>query len=862
MSKKIELFCCGLSCPLAIDRMPELSWKVTGAGENYRQASWQVETAARPELLGADNLWDSGTVQSAINVCTIQSPFCMEDSTRYWWRVTVTDTNGESLTSEPSWFETGILSEQGWTARFIGAGNRYITNWGLLFRKEFELSGEIEYAKAYISGLGCCELRMNGKKAGDHYLDPAQTEYFQKIFYSAYDVTALLHTGTNAVGVMLGDGWYHQSQLMEGGGNYGEPCLLFQLEVRYADGRTDRVVSDTDWTAALSPITYNNIYAGETYDARLEQPGFDLPGFGENGCGGNAHGTADREGKDCDCIGSGRSSWFAAEADKEKKGTLCSQLMPPIRITREIRPVSVTEPQSGIFVFDMGENMAGAVRLTAPGFPGNEITMRFAEAIDENGMPDYDSSGVFHFRNVQTLRYLCREEKEICWQPRFTYLGFRYVELTGVHAPVTQEMLTGLKIHTDLKETSDFHCSMPILNQMHRMFKNTFTSNIHGLPTDCPAREKCGWTGDANIISDTSMILWDADLFWDKYIDDIVCSYREYGEYHNVVPGRRGCLDTVPAWGSALVTIPWNHYQAYGKVSVLEKYYEDMKEYVSYMEAHTENCIYQDHPYRLADWAAPYGYDSGSHYFQISTAYYYASLRIMARTAEILKREEDRERYEKLAVQVKESFSAKFYDESEHTYGTQTLNSFCAELGLYPDGEKAAMAAWCVKDAQEHGWHITCGHIGIRFIYRLLTEFGYFEELEKLLNSRTYPSFGAQIDRGATTLWETFELSVHNQSLNHPFKGSYCLWLYEDVLGIKKTSPGYETFRIKPLAAELVEQAEGFVDTGYGRIEVRYQIDEYFEVKIPENTAAEVFVPQKNGGFLEYSLGSGTYSLL
>ncbi len=837
------LYCDSLVNPIVVDRAPRLSWKIggdpasvtTGVTDGFIQTSYMIRVATCREKLADADVWCSGEVFSDQSV-DIELPAELKSSTRYWWNVAVTDAAGTMHISEPDWFETGLLNQEDWRAEWISAGSRYITNWAMQYRREFLVCSEVAKAKVYISGLGFYELTINGRKVGDHVLDPAITEFPQKIFYVGYDVTDRLQRGGNALGVVLGDGWYHQSQLMEGGGIYGDPCLLLQLEITYKSGVKQYVVSDGGWKTFYSPITMNNIYVGETYDGRMEQPGWDLYGYHENG-------------------------WFQAVPDNAPKGKLVPQLIPPIRVTQELKPAAVTMPQEGVFVFDMGKNFAGYVRLKVFGTPGNEVVMRFGEAVTQDGMVDVDSSGVFHIRGVQTLRYIFGKTGEIVWEPRFAYFGFRYVELTGAHANVTAETLTGLKVHTDLAPKADFVCAMPILNQMQELFRNTFTSNIHGIPTDCPAREKCGWTGDANIIADTSMVMWDAQLFWDKYIDDIVTAHREHGVYNNVVPGKRGCLDTVPAWGTAILTIPWNCYQAYGCRSVLEKYYDEMAAYTAYMQANTTGYIYNDHPYKLADWCAPYGYDPAQQYFETSTAYYYYGLCIMAQTAGVLGRKEEEKHYADLAEKVKEVFLAKYYDAENHCYGTQTLTSFCAEIGLYPEGEKAAMAAWCARDIVNHDYHVTCGHLGLRYIYKFMSEFGYYEVLEKTLNSRTYPSFGAQIEMGATTLWESFTLSTHRQSLNHPFKGAFSLWLYEDVLGIKKTSPGYKTFTIKPVVTPIVPWAKGEVQTVYGKIAVDYKVGSHFLVTVPANTTAEVYVPQEDGSFLRHTLKSGFYSL-
>lgn len=831
---KIELRTNGIISPYILDEEPSASWRVTDAPARYRQAGYRITAFTEPDGDKASLLYDSGYVPAEDNT-DIPMPMSLSSSQRVFWCVALTDAEGNEYVSDAARFETGLIRPEDKKAEWITAGECYLTNWSVLMRREFAAEKDIARAKAYVSGPGIYVMSINGKRAGDCVLDAAQTEYRQKILYNAYDIAPLLREGNNCVGVSLGDGWYHQSQLMEGRGIYGDPCLWLQIEIDYADGTRQYVLSGEGFRVSRGPVTMNNLYTGETYDARLEQDGWDRPGFDD------AH-------------------WANAAIDTAPKGELRAQLMPPIRVTREIKPVSVREAQRGIFVFDMGENMAGYARLTVMGYPGNEITLRFAEVVDENGMLQPDTTGVLHIRGVQTLRYICAKEGMVDWEPSFTYFGFRYIEITGAHCDIDESCLTACKVHTDLAPLSAFECDMPILNQLEGMFRNTFTSNIHGLPTDCPHREKCGWTGDANIISDTAMLMYDALRFWDKYVGDIVDAHREYGQYNNVVPGRRGCLDTVPAWGTALITIPYRLYEAYGARSAVEKYYDEMAAYAAYILRNTTDYIMNDHEYRLGDWAAPYGYDAAEHFRQTNTAYIYLALTVMEKCALLLGKENDAARYRDTAARVKDAMNRAFYDYDAHTYGTQTLNAFCDGIGIAPEGERDKMADWCERDIEAHGCHITCGHIGIRYLFKFLTAAGRTDTIRRIFEKRDYPSFGEQIDGGATTLYECPGLDRGEHSLNHPFKGGYCLWLYEDVLGVRKTKPGYKEFTVKPLTTAIIREARGSIDTVNGTIRVDYRAGSYFRVTVPAGTRARVYVPGPDGAFTEYELTGGDYA--
>ncbi|MCQ2430548.1 MAG: glycoside hydrolase family 78 protein [Clostridia bacterium] len=836
-----ELLTNGQVRPLGLDRPPVFSWR---GDIPFRQTAYRVIVRK-----GTETVWDSGLV-AGTDSQWIRAGFTPESRTAYSWSVTLADESGVPHDVGETCFETGLLNESDWTAAWIGAGRVYRANWALYFRRAFTVSGKVARARLYFSGLGIGVPHLNGRRVGDHRLDPAQTEYPQKVFYSVYDVTDALKEGENCLGAELGDGWYSQNQLMEGGGVYGLPCLRAQLEITYADGRSVTVSSDPSFRVSLSPTVYNNIYIGETYDARCELPGWDLPGYDD-------------------------SAWAHAVPDTVPKGKMTWQFLPPMRVTREIKPAAILKPQAGVEVYDFGENLTGVVRLKVKGKPGNVVRIRFAEAVDENGMIDVDSSGVFHIRGVQTLTYVfgdgCKGGEQLFindefvytggtegeWTPEFCYFGFRYAELTGVHDRTTVESLTALKIHTDFPDSSSFFCDMPILNTMEQLLRRTMPNNAQGLPTDCPAREKCGWTGDANVISEAALLMWDSRSFFEKYTEDIIECHRTIGIWVNVNPGKRSCLDTVPAWGTAVITIPWRVYKAGGDRSVLERYYGEMAAYGRYMLQESTDGVYKDHIYKLADWAAPYGYQSASHFFQISAMYMFFAFTLLSESAAVLGLADDAAFWAGKAAMEKEVCIRLYYDAEAHTYGTQTLNAFADELGLIPDGEGEAAADWTERDILAHDSHITCGHIGIRYIYRYLHKYGRTDTLAAVLNSRTYPSFGAQLDAGATSLWETFELNTHDQSLDHPFRGSYCVWLYEDVLGVRALEPGFRRFSVDPRPG-LVSEVRGHLDTPYGRISVDRKDGDHLTVTVPWNTEADVTLPD---GTVR-TLTPGTYELI
>lgn len=834
-----ELLVNGQKPLMGLDTAPVFSWR---GDFDFTQAAYRLQIAAEAPV------FDSGWVESGESQW-ISAAFPMQSRTAYTWSVSLRDTVGIEHALGSSSFETGLLGQIDWIAAWIGAGKAYKPNWAMYYRREFTVNGTVKRARLYFSGLGIGVPRLNGQRVGDFKLDPAQTEYTEKVFYSVYDVTDLLVSGVNCFGTELGDGWYSQNQLMEGDGVYGPPCLRAQLMIDYTDGRTDVIGTDKSFKCTLSPTCYNNLYIGETFDGRLALSGWDQPGFDD-------------------------SSWANAVWDTVKKGRMAWQYLPPMRVTREIKPVNVTRPIPGVAIMDFGENLAGTVRLALRGMPGNAVRIRFAEALDETGNLAPASSGVFHFRGVQTLTYIFGPETApggcmiqngefvytggvpIVWEPEFCYFGFRYAEITGAHVLPDETTLTALKIHTDFPESTSFSCDEPILNTMETLLKRTFPNNAQGLPTDCPAREKCGWTGDANVISEAALLMWNCRSFFEKFTEDIADCRQANGVYYNVVPGKRHCLDTVPAWGSAIIHIPWEIYSFGGDKTLLARQYPAMAAYGRYLLEHSENGVYENHQYKLADWAAPYGYRSEEHFFEISAIYLYLSFTILGKSAEELK-DPDAAFWFGEAEKVKKTLHTKYYHFDAHTYGSQTLNAFADFWGLIPAGEENAAADWTEQDVIAHDDHVTCGHIGLRYVYQYLHKYGRTETLKRVLNSRTYPSFGAQLDAGATTLWETAETDVNCHSLDHPFRGGYCVWLYEDLLGVKPLLPGFRRFAVKPVPG-IVKTAAGHVDTPYGRISVDYTVGDRLRVTVPWNTVAEVTLPNSTE---VHVLTSGEYVL-
>lgn len=823
-----------LSNPLGIDvARPRLSWRLVSSLRGKRQTAYQILAASSPKALEKNkpDLWDSGKVQSDASVGVLYQGMEAKSGMRCYWKVRVWDEKDKPTPySNVAWWEMGLLHPSDWKGQWIGVG-KWKPGWAPLFRKGFQVSKKVAKARAYICGLGYYELYINGEKVGDHVLDPGQTDYEARALYVTYDVVEFLKDGKNAIGVILGDGWYNQNRVWGGNLCYGQPRMIMQLNIEYSDGSVSRIATDGTWKTSDSPIVLNNIYAGETYDARLEQSGWNMPDFDDSG-------------------------WLDAKVMEGPGGALAPQMMPPIRKRTTIKPVKLTQPQFGIYVYDMGQNFAGWARLRVQGMPGTEIVLRFAEEIDEDGMINPESTGTQHTYVVQTDRYICKGEGIEVWEPRFTYHGFRYVEMTGFPGEPTVDNLEGVVVNTDVDEVGRFECSDPMINRIHDTVKWTQLSNMHSIPEDCPARERCGWLGDAQIAAETTIYNWDVQAFWRKYIGDIKTTRELRGLWAMIAPGKRLCAEATPAWGTAQVQLPWYLYVYYGDKEILREHYGLMKGWVEHLVGKSEGYIVS---YGLGDWCPPGGNENMKAPVPLtSTGYLYYDACIMAKVAGILGYESDAEKYKDLAAKIKNAFNERFFDEERGTYGSQTGDAFSLYLGLVPEGKEQAVADSIARDVMEvHDGHFTTGIIGVKYIYGALTDYGHGDVAQLLLNQTTYPSYGHLFSMGATTLWESWEFEpppgVSRRSRNHPMQGGFDAWFYTHLGGIMpdENEPGFKKIIIRPNIIGTLTWVNASYDSVYGRIMSNWKVEGnklQLNVVIPPNTSAIVYVPVAGDG--------------
>ena len=828
-----------LESPLGLETQAvRFGWKVESRQRDWLQQSCRVRVATTKKGLDTPDMWDSGVVETEAADTLVYAGAPLQPCTPYHWRVDVVSAAGERASRDGT-FEMGLFDEN-FTAQWIGRKNPR-SGWGLYFRKTFSVNKKIARARAYFSGLGCGELYFNGERVGDALLDPAQTDYEKRVLYTVHDVTEKLRGGENAVGVMLGDGWYHQNRVWaDGSFAYGDCRMLLEIHIWYTDGTIDKVLSDDSFLCAYSPVTLNNIYAGETYDARLEQDGWDRPGF-----------QPDEE-------------WQPAVILPAPGGRLTCQLMPPMRKTRRVLPVEVRnhhkDAADQVFVFDMGENFAGFVRLHMPYSPaGTEYVLRFAEDVDELGGLLYTSTGVVHNLVLQQDRYISRGRPEgECWEPRFTYHGFRYVEVTGLYArQVPEGFLEGFAVNTDLADAGAFSCSDERLNTLERLTRRTILSNYHGFPEDCPVRERCGWLGDAQVVSEAAMCRFDMAASYEKYMDDIRTSKEVFGTWMMIAPGKRVCHRATPLWSSAQIVLPWNMYLYYGDKRVLERYYDDMKELIRYYVE--DECVNYILHFGLGDWCPPGGNYHNPYRVPIevsSTAELYHCTALMVKIAERLGKEEDAASFRETAACIREAFTMHYYDKERHSYGTQGADGAALAFGLCPAEDAPQVARDALRLLYEEcGGGMATGIWANKYLIPAMTEQGYGDDMLAMLFNEEKPSFATMFRDGATSIWECFETPPKTgevTSLNHPMQAAFTSWLYTHLLGIvpKEEAPGFRRFTVRPYVLGGMKQAQGHRDTLYGRIEAAWTAENgvfRLRLTVPANTRADCFLPVRSG---------------
>ena len=830
-----------LTNPLGIDATrPRFSWKITSTEQNTVEAAYQLQVM-KGELL----LWDSGRIASDASVFVPYGGPALASRTHYDWRVRIWDGKGRvSPWSATASWETGLLDPSDWTAGWIGTPSTAADSMAgpsPLLRRAFRLTGVVASARLYATSLGLYELYLNGQRVGDQLFTPGWTSYHHRLQYQTYDVTQLLRNGENAIGAMLGDGWYRGNLGFFGQRNlYGRRLgLRLQLEIHYRDGRNERVVSDSQWKTTAGPILISDIYGGETYDARRERSGWANPSYD------------DREWSRVVLLDSPSHSPSAKLVAPES---------PPVRRVAEFRPVAIRRAPAGETVFDLGQNFTGWARLKVRGSAGTVVILRFAEVLDREG-----NLYTANLRRAsQTDRYTLRGGGEEIYEPHFTFHGFRYVGVTGLPAPADSSTITGIAVSSDLPQTGTFETSDSLLNRLQQNIVWGQRSNFLDVPTDCPQRdERLGWTGDAQVFASTAAFNLDVAGFFVKWLADVAADQDPSGSLPWVIPNPLGG-DSVnfagtAGWSDATVIVPWTMYVAYGDRGLLERQYPSMRAWVEFERRRAGADLIWQPGWQFGDWLALHSDDPSypgattSTDF-IATAFFAHSADLLAHAARVLGKDDEATRYDALFRNVRAAFNREFVSAAARVgENTQTAYALAIAFDLLPDSLIAAAAERLAADVRGRGMHLTTGFLGTPQLLPVLSATGHLDVAYALLMQRSYPSWLYPITRGATTMWErwdgirpdsSFEDPGMN-SFNHYAFGAVGSWMYHTIGGIDldPQAPGGKRIRIAPRPGGGLTHTRASLETFYGKVVSAWRVDGprfVLDVTVPPNASAEV----------------------
>lgn len=865
MSANISYQVYGLTCeqlenPIGIDTQePCFSWKLQSTQRNTRQSAYQILVADSEELLKENkgNVWNSGKVHADASVLVPFAGKKLASATVYYWKVRSWNEKKEcSGWSEQATFITGLMNEQDWgKAKWIALEkdgklvipaihaplvqnelkDEMVGRYQLpQFRKVFPVSKEIKQALVYVTGLGHFDFFLNGKKVGDHFLDPGWTKYDKEALYVTFDVTDELKNGDNVLGVMLGNGFYNipRERYYKLLGSFGAPKMRLKLCICYVDGSTEEVTSDQSWRTTVSPITYSSIYGGEDYDATLEQHGWkDVPSFNDN-------------------------HWQEAiEVEQDIK--LKSQVGTYLAVRESVPVITCYKNEKGYWVYDLGQNFSGIIRVKVKGTKKQAVIFRPGELQDADKAVNQRATGApFYFK------YITKGEGDIeNWQPQFSYYGFRYVQVEGAipagkenpdHLPEIVE-LEGLHTCNVAPEIGSFSCSKPMFNQIYNLIDWAIRSNMASVLTDCPHREKLGWLEQGHLMQYSMQYRYNLASLYAKIMDDMAASQLENGAIPTIAPEyvrfADGFEDT-PEWGCSFIICPWYIYQWYGDKRLIIKYYPAMKRYLEYLGTRASGHIVA---YGLGDWfdigpKSP-GYAQLTSNGVTATAIYYYNTMMLKEMAKLLGREDDEKSFTTLAENIKKAYNDTFFHPEDGTYdrNSQTASAISLYMDLVTPENKTRVLDNLVKDIVGRGNALTAGDVGYRYVLRALENNGKSDLIFKMNSKYDVPGYGWQLAHGATALTESWQ-AYENVSNNHLMLGHLMEWLFGGLGGIRQdeNSIAYKTVFIDPQIVGDVKGAKTSYESPYGRIDCEWKKDGKvytLQVGIPANSKAVVCLP-------------------
>jgi len=886
-----------LKNPMGVDTpKPRFTWVLESNKRDVQQKAWQVQVASSRELLndGKADMWNSQKTASenSVNI-TYQGKPLKSDHT-YYWKIHVWDQDGDDTWSKVETFHTGLFESSDWQGDWISAPDTTIS--APLMRKEFSLHKPVKRATAFVTGVGYYEFYLNGKKVGDHVLDPGMTDYHKRVLYATYDVTKQMKNGANAAGFILGNGAWRMRTMKNRyawkNRKFGNPMAILQLNITFNDGTEKHIVTDASWKSSEGPITYNNIYGGEDYDARNEQPGWTTPGFDD-------------------------SDWNGVKKTVGPGGKLQAQLMPAIKVVKTIKPVKRIHPADSVYLYDLGQNMPGWWRIRVQGQAGTTLRIRGAETLNDSLFPtplkpgDHLSTKQKYHRQVYT-DYTLKGDGEEIYEPRFFYSGFRYVEVkTDQPGGLDTIELEGRVVHTALEQTGQFSTSDILLNKIHEATVWSQIGNTHSYPSDCPHREKGAYTGDGEVIAEASIHDFNMAPFYTNWVADMRDAQQENGRVPNTSPTLIGGTGGGIAWGSAYILVPWWMHQYYGDTRILKDHYSTMKKYLGYLHQLGRSDSNPDEKYiindfggywdSLGEWCAPKQSDGPNHPL-VSTAYWYIDAMKFADIAEFIGNSDDANHYRALADTIRQSFNKKFFDVKSDLYGAdqpyQTYLALALAHNLTPKGARTDVLKKLVDDiTQTHQGHLNTGILGTKHLFPVLLNADHGDVAYNMVHQTTNPSWGFWIKKGATTLWEKWSGKA---SHNHQMFGSVDEFFYKYLAGIRppannESQMAYHEIKIRPFIPASLDSAGASIQTVRGKVSSTWKKKENgltLSIHLPANTEGMISVPllsnqnveiresgrviwngdafqpgtpgirggRRDGKFISFTVGSGSYT--
>ena len=840
-----------LVSPLGIDnRTPRLSWQTSG--ESQKSYALVVDTDSNAVGAGRGSVWNTGVVNSdRQDVIYAGKP--LKPFTTYYWRVETVGEDGKTVASPVAKFEMGMMDVKNWQGAWISDNNSRDCKPAPYFRKIFNVEKKVKSARVYISAGGLFTLSLNGKKVGDHFLDPVYTRYDRRCKYVTFDVTSLLHDGINAVGVLLGNGWYnHQAFAVwdfERAPWRQRPAMCLDLRITYDDGSVAVIPTDLTWrTSTDGPLVYNNIYTGEHYDFNKKAiQGWDTPKYDD-------------------------SKWGGVRLRQAPAPIVSAQAMEPIRFVEDIAAKEMKKLNDSTYIYDFGKNMAGVTTVKLRADSGTVVRVAHGERLHKDGSLDLSNIDVYYRGDKNTEPFqtdiLTLSGGDDCFTASFSYKGFRYVQISASRPiDLTQNNVVAHFTHSDVASTGSIKSSNTLLDKIVAATRQAYISNFMGYPTDCPQREKNGWTGDGHLAIETGLYNYDGFTVYDKWLADHRDEQQPNGVLPDIIPtdGWGYGTDNGLDWTSTIAIIPWNLYLFYGDERPLRDCYDNIKRYVDYVDRNS--------PAHLSSWGRGdwVPVKSRSDKELSSSIYFYVDATILAKAAKLFGKQEDREYYSRLAQQIRDAINKKFLNRETGVYagGSQTEQSMPLMWNVVPEDIKAKAAAVLAESVKAAGCHIDCGVLGAKAVLNALSENGYADVAYSVAVQNTYPSWGWWVVNGATSLLENWDLkATRDISDNHIMFGEIGAWPYKGLGGIfpDENNPGFKNIILRPNFVKKLDSFEARHTTPYGEIvskwtwNKRRSVVEY-SVSVPANTTATLYVPMKNGANKQEILKAGEHKM-